>query len=53
MRVPLPAWNSWKWTSLDSTALNSWTGTFTSPKLREPFQIDLGMAPFYPEPVRT
>ena len=53
MRAPVPAWNSWKCTSLAATALKSWTGTFTSPKLREPFQIDLGIAPFYPETVRA
>src|SRR5438270_5376065 len=35
----------WKRTSLGDTALTSLTGTFTSPKLMAPPQMDLGIAP--------
>src|SRR5437588_4170471 len=36
----------WKRTSLGDTALTSFTGTFTSPKLMAPPQMDLGMLQF-------
>src|SRR6266576_1040449 len=43
MRAPVPS-SSWlKRTSLGETALNSFTGTLTSPKLMAPLQIALGM----------
>src|SRR5690349_45672 len=43
MRAPVPS-SSWlNRTSLGETALNSFTGTLTSPKLMAPLQIALGM----------
>src|SRR5205085_10416556 len=43
MRAPVPS-SSWlKRTSLGDTALNSFTGTLTSPKLMAPLQIALGI----------
>src|SRR3954462_6815300 len=44
MRAPVPS-SSWlNRTSLGETALNSFTGTLTSPKLIAPLQMALGMA---------
>src|SRR5918992_5626943 len=44
MRAPVPS-SSWlNRTSLGETALNSFTGTLTSPKLMAPLQIALGIA---------
>src|SRR5436305_11848548 len=43
MRAPVPS-SSWlNRTSLGETALNSFTGTLTSPKLMAPLQIALGI----------
>src|SRR5256885_17223658 len=44
MRAPAPS-SSWlNRTSLGDTALNSFTGTLTSPKLMAPLQMALGMS---------
>src|SRR5688500_14694582 len=44
MRAPVPS-SSWlKRTSLGETALNSFTGTLTSPKLMDPLQMALGIS---------
>src|ERR1051325_5113691 len=43
MRTPSLSWSWWKRTDLRDTALYSFTGTFTSPKLMAPLQIDLGI----------
>src|SRR5437660_5937255 len=48
MRAPSASCSWWQRTVFFDTALYSFTGTFTSPKLIEPLQIDLGMVPFYP-----
>src|SRR5688500_8732078 len=44
MRAPVPS-SSWlNRTSLGETALNSFTGTLTSPKLMAPLQMALGIS---------
>src|SRR3954464_9566671 len=48
MRSPVPSWNWWKEMSLDSVALYSFTGTFTSPKLIVPLQIARAIPGLYP-----
>ena len=42
MRAPSGSWSWLKRTSFLRTAVNSLTGTLTSPKLMAPLQIDLG-----------
>src|SRR5215212_9089543 len=37
----------WKRTSLEDVALNTFTGTFTSPKLMAPLQMGLGTSRWY------
>ena len=44
MRTPSLSWSWWKRTLLRETALYSFTGTLTSPKLMAPLQIDLGIS---------
>ncbi len=46
--APSFAWTSRKCTVLDSVALNTFTGTLTSPKAIVPFQIERAMAGVYP-----
>src|SRR6266542_1828610 len=48
MRAPSASWSMWKRTSLCDTALNSFTGMFTSPKLIEPLQMARAMGPLPP-----
>src|SRR6476659_5022374 len=43
IRAPSSSWTMWKWTSFGDTALQSFTGTFTRPKLIAPLHIDRGM----------
>ena len=42
MRAPSSRWTSWKLTVLDSVAVNSFTGTCTSPTETVPFQSERG-----------
>ena len=37
-------WTWWKWMLLDSCAVNTFTGTLTSPKVSVPFQSERGPA---------
>src|SRR5581483_4856231 len=43
MRAPSASCNWWKRTSLERCAVTTRTGTFTRPKLSEPFHIERGM----------
>src|SRR5438477_4970197 len=44
MRPPSLSWTMWKRTSLGEVAENSFTGTFTNPKLIDPLQIGRGIS---------
>src|SRR3954466_12820683 len=46
-------WTWWKWIVLDSVAVNTFTGTLTSPKVKVPFHSErAAMAPDYPGSVQ-
>src|SRR5438477_466855 len=53
MRPPSLSWTMWNRTSLGEVAENSFTGTFTRPKLIDPLQIGRGMARSSAFEVRT